>query len=300
MATTTTWTGAVDGDWDTSGNWSNGVPNTDSTAIIDGSESITGGSPASDQVERVYVASTYTGAIGSSGTPLELDVAQLSHSSTSASATSYVDLTGSANQTPDVLIDGTFLSTPLVLSGVLNKVIIASGFLGTLLLGNGASFKSEITNLYMLAGTVDASTAGNMDWQQGGEIVIRGGTLLLGDNIGEDGTLTMSDGTVTVSGWTEEDGDTFNIMGGTVSWNSGALLYTSQLANTVKTINVYGGTFTLAGNSQAYVALTDITQYGGTVNLESGFANIEIIGDYDRFAGAYTPPKQSVVTTAAL
>ena len=81
MATTTTWTGASSSAWDTAGNWSNGVPNTDSTAIIDGAVDITGGLPTNEEVERVFVAYTYTGAIGSSGTPLRLDCAQFSYDS---------------------------------------------------------------------------------------------------------------------------------------------------------------------------------------------------------------------------
>ena len=136
MGVSTTWTGASSSAWDTAGNWTNGYPVPTGTAIIDGSVSITGGTPTNEVVDRVYIASTYTGAIGSVGTPLNLDCEQLSVDNTAAGSIHYIDLLGVTNTTPTVMVDGTLTGTALYLSGDLNLLIVEPTFSGTMYLGN--------------------------------------------------------------------------------------------------------------------------------------------------------------------
>ena len=301
MGVSTTWTGASNSDWDTAGNWTNAVPVPTGTAVIDGSVSITGGTPTAEVVDRIYVASTYTGAIGSIGTPLKLDCEQLSIDNTVAGSIHYIDLLGVTNTTPTVMVDGTKTGNALYLSGDLNLLIVEPTFSGTMYLGNSAGDPAEVKDLVMLTatGTVDASIAANVAWVTSSTIDVSSGTLNLGENIGTDSTMTVSGGTVNVSEWTVTTGDTLVMHGGTCNWNAGSTGLTPSAVNTIRTIRMVGGTFTTAANEKAYIGLNDITQYGGTVNLQSSFANIDINGTYNLYDGAFTSSKQSVITVTA-
>jgi len=301
MGVTTTWTGASNSDWDTVGNWTNAVPVATGTAIIDGSVSITGGTPTAEVVDRVYVANSYTGAIGSTGTPLKLDVEQLSVDNTTSGSIHYIDLLGVTNTTPTVMVDGTKTGTALYLSGDINLLIVESTFAGTLYLGNSASDPAEPKDMVMLSttGTVDASTPANVTWVSSSTIDVQAGTLNLGENIGTNSTMTVSGGTVNVSGWTVTTGDTLVMhSGGVCNWNAGSTGVDSDTETTIRTIRMVGGTFTTAGNDKAFVGLDDVIQYGGTVNLASSFANIVINGTYIGYAGTFQPSKQSTLTVA--
>ena len=124
---TTTWTGASSTAWDTAGNWSNGVPDSDGTAIIDGSVSIAGGSVTNTDVARVYVASTYTGAIGSTGTPLELDFQELSVDNTNSGSTHWIEKTGSTYDAT-VMIDGSKTGNAVYLAGTIYLIIVEPNY----------------------------------------------------------------------------------------------------------------------------------------------------------------------------
>ena len=298
---TTTWTGASDTDWDTVGNWTNGVPDADGTAVIDGSVSIAGGAVSNPDVDRVWIASTYTGSIGSSGTPIELDFQELSVDNNTGGGVHYIEKEGSTN-TATVMVDGLKTGNNLYLAGTIDKIIVESTYVGTMYLGVSASKTCIPKDLVMLTSTgiVDASTAANVAWASSSTVNVLSGTLKLGENIGASSTLTMSGGTITVSDWTKVASDVFNIMGGTVNWNAGSTGVDTPTATTVTTLNVYGGTFTTAANVKAQVGLTSINQYGGSIDLESSFANIEILGTFTGFTGTYNPPKQSTITTITL
>ena len=302
MPKQTTWTGGSSSAWDTAGNWTNGVPGSTDTAVIDGAVDITGGTVSADEVERVYVSSTYTGALGSTGTPLELDAAQVSIDSTASGSTHYLHLLGSANATPDVIVSGLKTADALYLSGTLDRVLVGPTFVGTMYLGNSAGKYAIPKDLIITAttGTVDASTAANVAWATGASVEVLGGTLILGENVGQDSTMTVSGGTVQVDDWSAVTGDQLDIHGGIVKWLAGSPGLTPSSITTMRTINVYGGTFTVATNQSAYVGLNDIRQWGGTVILQSDFANVDLNGTFERFAGTYTPPKQSLVTVVAL
>ena len=303
MATTTTWNGsASDGNWDTASNWTNGVPNTDSTAIIDGAVSITGGLPTNEEVERVFVAYTYTGAIGSSGSPLRLDCAQFSYDSNTLSPTSYVHIIGVENTTPDILVDGLKTGSALVLSGVLDRLSIETTFAGQLTLGNNATYQAIPKDMYMLSstGSVTAPVKANIAWASGGTTHIAGGLVTIAENFGASANVILSGGTLNVTDWTLTTGDSLTVLGGNCTWNAGASSFSTTLQNTIRTINVISGTFSLASNTYGHVEFENIYQWGGTVNLESSYANVVIKTAYERFAGTYVPPKQSSISTAPL
>ena len=304
MGVSTTWTGASSGDWATAGNWTNGLPATTGTAVIDGSVSITGGAPSSNaEVERVYVARTYTGAIGSVGTPLELDVAELSVDNNSSGSTHYIHLTGTANTTPTAMIDGLKTGNALYISGDLDLVIVESTFLGTVHLGNSGTKIATVNDMTIMtsSGTIDASVPANVAFVTGAVLYMTAGTFNIGENFGTNGTLTLTGGTVNVSAWTATTGDSLVVSGSgaTVNWNAGSTGLTPSSVNTVNTLTMVNGTFTTVANEKAYVGLGTITQFGGTVNLQSPFPNIEINTAFNTYAGAFNAPKQSVITTTA-
>jgi len=296
---TTTWTGASDTDWDTVGNWSNAVPVAAGTAIIDGANDIAGGAVTNTDCQRVYIASTYTGQIGSSGTPLELDFQELSVDNTNSGEAHYIEKVDST-YTATITVDGLKTGNALYLAGTIDKIIVEPSFIGTMYLGVSAGKTCVPKDLIMLntTGTVDASSAANVAWDSSASVYVLSGTLLLGENVGVNSTLTQSGGTITVSDWTKVAGDVLNLLGGVTNWNAGSTGEVDPEATTVTTINVYGGTFTTAANVTAQVGLTTINQYGGTINLQSSFANIEILGVYSAYAGAYSAPKQSTTATS--
>ena len=304
LGKTTTWTGASSSVWNLDANWTNDVPvqsPTVGTAIIDGDVDITGGSTANDTVDNIFIASTYTGAIGSNGTPLELDFKELNVNNSSGGSTHYIDKTDSTN-TAVCSISGLKTGNALYLSGTIDKIIVESDFVGNLILGNSASFICEAKDLVVLTttGTCDASSSANVEWENSATVDVLSGTLLLGENIGQDSTMTVSGGTVTVSGWTVETGDSINMHGGVLNWNAGSTGEAGVTGQTTVTdLNIYGGIVTTAANEKAYVGWENITQYGGTLNFRSNFANSVITNTYNSYAGIFTPSKQSVLTVAA-
>ena len=279
MGVSTTWTGASSSAYDTVGNWTNGVPVSAGTAVIDGSVSITGGVPSQPDVQRFYVARTYTGAIGSVGTPLELDCAELSVDNNTSGSTHYIHLDGATHASKTAMVDGLKTGNALYLSGDLDLVIVESTFLGT----------------------VDASVPANVAFVTGAVLYMTAGTFNIGENFGTNGTMTLTGGTINVNEWTATTGDSLVIsgLGATVNWNAGSTGLTPSTINAVRTITMVNGTFTTVANETAYVGLGTITQYGGTVNLQSPFPNVDINTAYNSYAGSFNFPKQSVLTTTA-
>ena len=303
MGVSTTWTGASNSDYDTAGNWTNGVPVSAGTAVIDGAVSITGGAPSQPDVQRFYVAPTYTGAIGSSGTPLEIDCSEVSIDNSSSGSTHYLHLTGATHASRTVMVDGLKSGNALYLSGDLDLVVVESTFLGVMYLGNSASKTADIKDLTILttAGTVSAEIDANFAFRTGSTIYQTAGTFNLSENFGQDSVFTMSGGTLNVAEWTLVSGDTLivNGSGATVNWNAGSTGLTPSSVNAVNTIRMVDGSFSTSANEKAYVGFGTITQYGGTVNLQSSFPNIEINTAYNSYAGSFNFPKQSVITTTA-
>ena len=297
---TTTWTGSSNSDWATAGNWTNGLPATGDTAIVDGSVGITGGTPSGNaEVERVYIASTYTGAIGSSGTPLELDVAQLSVDNTTSGSTHFIHLTGSNNTTPNCVIDGTKTGAALYISGDLASVTVEPTFAGTMYLGNSASKDADIKDLVMLStsGTIDASNAANVSWVTGATCYQTAGTVTIGEHFGQDSTWIMSGGSLNVTGWTATSGESLKMLGGTCTWTAGSTGTSGTAINALNTLKVMGGTFTTATNEKAYVKFGVIDQSGGSINMQSPFPNITFT-TFNSTSGTFTYPKQSALTTS--
>ena len=299
----TTWTGASSTAWATAGNWSNGLPDADDTAVIDGAVDIVGGAVSSGEVDAVYVASTYTGDIGSSGTPLEIDVADFQFDVGTSTPVAYVRLIGSANAAPVVTISGGNGSASLYLAGTVTKMIVNSTATGVFYLGESASKTLAITELVMVGcsnATVNATTAANIAWASSGKVHMDAGTLKISENFGASGVCECLGGTLTIDSWTITSGDVLNLRGGTVNWNSGAATVSIQAKTTITTMNVYSGTLSFASNKNAYIGLGIVNQYGGTVNLDTGMGNVVPQAAITRYAGVFTPPVSSTVTVAAI
>ena len=306
MGVSTTWTGSLSSSYNTAGNWTNGVPVATGTAVIDGSVSITGGVPSQPDVQRFYVARTYTGAIGSVGTPLELDCSELSVDNNTSGSTHYIHLDGATYASKTVMVDGLKTGNALYLSGDLDLVIVESTFLGTVHLGNSASKVATVKDMTIMtsAGTVDASVPANVAFADNALLYMTAGTFNIGENFGDNGTMTLTGGTINVNEWTVTSvGSTDSLIisgsGATVNWNAGSTGLTPSSINAVRTLTMVNGTFTTVSNEKAYVGLGTITQYGGTVNLQSPFPNIEINTAFNSYAGSFNAPKQSVLTTTA-
>jgi len=301
----TTWTGAVSTAWATAGNWTNGLPDSDDTAVIDGAVDIVGGAVSSGEVDAVYVASTYTGDIGSSGTPLEIDVADFQFDGGTSTGVAYVRLIASANAAPVVTISGGNGSASLYLAGTVTKMIVNSTATGTFYLGVSASKTLAITELVMVGSsnaTVDASTTANIAWASAGRVHMDAGALKISENFGATSICECLGGTLTVSDWTNTLNDTLNVRGGTVNWNAGSTGITSEAYTVIKTVNVYSGTFSLASNKNAFIGLAFLNQYGGTVNLDTGIGNVvqQEAAGIIRYAGSFIPPVSSTVTVASI
>ena len=294
----TTWVGGASSVWDTAGNWSNGVPDADDTAVIDGAVSITGGTVTANDIKRLYVARSYTGAIGSTGTPLEVDVDNLSVDNNAAGSTHYIHLLGSTFTTPTVTVKGLKVGAALYISGTINLAIFEPTLLGTVYIGNSASKTAVIKDLVLLstAGSVDASTAANVAWASSAAVDVMSGNLTLGENVGTNSTLTMSGGTVTVSGWTATTGDTFRVLGGIVKWNAGSTGLSASAVNAVNTVELLGGSFSLEANENIFVGFGTVTQFAGDLNLNSSFANVDITVAYNRYGGTFAPSAQVAIT----
>lgn len=304
----TTWNGSVNSLWDTAGNWSNGVPTANGIAIIDGAVSITGGAVTSGggagDLNAIFIAYSYTGSLGSAGTPLQIDPKQVSYDATSGSSASYLDLTGVINTTPDVYIDGATSNGGLHLSGDIALLVVAPSFVGTLTLGNSATFTADIKHLQMMAsgGTIDAGNASNVVWQDNSDVRITGGQLIIAENFGSNSTCTISGGTLLVNAWNKgaTNGDTLIILGGTVNWLGGVPTFAATSTTGIDDIIILGGTFTLGTNVNGYVSFDTVMQYGGNIDFEASFANVAIDTKYSRFGGTFLPPKQSSIVTTRL
>jgi len=146
------------------------------------------------------------------------------------------------------------------------------------------------------SGTVSAEITANVAFASGATGYIASGTVNLAENFGTNGNLTISGGTLNVSEWTVTTGDTLTQMGGSVNWNGGSTGTSGTAVNAVNTLTLVDGTFTTASNERAYVKFGQITQYGGSINLQSSFPNISFTA-FDSYSGAFTYPKQSVLTT---
>lgn len=79
MAKVTIWTGAVDGDWATAGNWSNGIPvSTDTVYIEHASRSIdTNLDQSAVTLAALYVRQSYIGQLGTAAAYLQIGTAVL-------------------------------------------------------------------------------------------------------------------------------------------------------------------------------------------------------------------------------
>lgn len=294
------WTGTVDGDWATAGNWSpSGVPIAADEVIFDGRSNVdvdTGaavGDTGGVTFDLLHVKNTYTGNIGTASLRIHTDATRIIYEGT---GTMYLECS-ELNATTDSTISEIVVSSTgiLYLSSDVNTVDWTSEF--TLVhIARGTVYISDDTNVRTLRimptrnnssfATVDIgqaclrlkATAANMD------IYMQNGILTIDSpvNIFEvyDGIVTYGDSGSAITGL---DITTLRLYKGTFTWqpdDTGDDAYIGQAW-------LFGGTLTAAGavNNDRDLVLgngagKDIFVFpGATLNINRDSAAITVAAD---------------------
>lgn len=119
----TIWSGAASNLWTTAGNWSSGVPTTSQDIMIPaGNWNIDTTSMSDIQYGVLHIAPGFTGAIGTSGTPLSGSYTEIKHRGSGK-----LWFTDGSGTTTDVILNGPAGADIAELSGAISRVIVASG-----------------------------------------------------------------------------------------------------------------------------------------------------------------------------
>ncbi len=279
--TTDTWTGtAGDGNWNTSGNWNNGLPGGDNVVI--------GLTTAATNVNASFSIGTLTLSNAGDSAAIANNVTLTAGGNISNAGT--ISLNSGGNVT---VLD---IGANLTLSGA-GSVVLGSGgpnqingASGTVLtnssniVGGGGSSNDNVgANNLVIAnaagGTINANVSGlNLYVQAGGASTnagtieaTNGGTLLLyGQSWTQSGAGTISAGNgsaVVLQQNASVTGGTLNSSGTGVVYGGGG--YNVSLSNITNS-----GTYDLQNNNQTFVSGT-ITN-NGTINLQSGGNNTNL------------------------
>ena len=247
-----TWTGAIDSDWNTAGNWTAGVPGVGDTATFNGFITVNG---ALTNVASIAVTGggvTLTGAFATSG--VNLSVVAGAYLALAGSVSGAGALTKSGPGEVQLSGANTYTGGTTALAGTLNLFDVNGLGVGTVVV-NGAQLalgSLAITNaITYQSGTVTFADA------YAGTLTISGATLTVGVNIVSD-----FGGTIAVPA-----GATFNfnsdaLAAATVQPLGGTLLNGGSFAGTAL---ITSGTFTATALPSASFAVD-----GGTLNLGGG------------------------------
>jgi len=258
MPTNITWTGAVNGDWTDTENWSPAqLPiSGDSVFIVSGSQDIDGDDQNAIILARLVVGTKYSGSIGSSVVKLQI------------SATDF-DYSGRGDT---CYIEGDFTTVTVQETSTNDNALN--------LYGEGAD---NITTLRILGGrgtiNVDSSqdlTTVECIGADGVTLVIANGTDLSGASLTMDsGTVEVNQAfpTMTIFGGecicTLDGGTitTFDLYAGRVRWNPTA-------ACTITTLVIYAGLFDSRDSTSPTYSITNCTIHEqGILDERSGLAN---------------------------
>lgn len=306
-----TWTGSVNSDWNTAGNWSGGsvpgtgatvsIPNTTNKPILNVAKSIgnlTIGNWGSATTLTIISggALSVTGNFSmNGGGQLHIDGGSFNHTGTNYngaySATAFIEMTsGSFSSAANMnLVGGNNTSQPAFSAGSGTAT-----FTGNLTVANSKMFYAEnADSVYVLGSlTVNGSYYGDdgktvVDGAatigSGGKIYLDTGILKFNStvNIGNNGTASFGSGTVYMnddvtvvsSGYVNVENATVNITGNAAFSSNGNL-------------SVSSGTINVGGNASI--------QSGGTMSLGGGNMNLE--GDFSVTGGSSFQSDSSTVT----
>jgi len=121
------WIG-TDGDWEAAGNWSpaNQPVNADDVFILDGDDDIDGLDKSAIDLASMSVGHGFTGSIGTSGTPLQINATTLIYNGRGASA--YL----SGTYTSAIAGGGMGGDDALHIGGAITSMYVVSGWMGTI------------------------------------------------------------------------------------------------------------------------------------------------------------------------
>tara|TARA_R110000824_G_scaffold226205_3_gene413904 strand:+ start:1702 stop:2613 length:912 start_codon:yes stop_codon:yes gene_type:complete len=271
----TQWTGAVDGDYSDNANWTNNVPTTNGTADVyftTGSVDCNENLPVTaDDVDykQLTIGPKYTGTIGSSTVPLEID---------DVVDVFYAQKTGQVFLHADIqlklIVESTSTSNPslaLVADAGSNNSTVTGNIYVTG--GNGTVLFEQVTwtgELYMVdckGVTVEMAAAGTI---ANGSFFVGDGRLVLHEIPVLDSDITITDGLVEVLN-NGTSLDSLTLYGGTFKWKNTP----SSSNNIITTLTMYGGFFDARGATAASMTITNATIYkGAIIDERNGLSNI--------------------------
>ena len=260
-----TWTGAINNDWNTAGNWTAGVPGAGNTATItSGGATITGNLTNVAQIILVAGSRTLSGTLTTTGITLNISPGATLLMSGAIGGAGGVTKTGLG--TAQLVASNTFSGTTTVSAGTL---ITAAGAL--------ASTTSIVNNATLTA----VNCNGGCDISGSGDTTFSGVSPNLG-TVNFTGTLTFSAVTGSATLGSLAGVGQLSVQGPSlVITNGGTTFFGPLIGFCELTAPTVGGTFTLA-NSNSYAGGTQVN--GGT--LKAGSANAFGSGTVQINAGA--------------
>ena len=250
-----TWTGALNNDWNTAGNWTTGVPGAGNTATItSGGATITGNLTNVAQIVLVAGSRTLSGTLTTTGITLNVGAGATLLMSGAIGGAGGVTKTGLG--TAQLVSSNTFLGTTTVSAGTL---VTTSGALNA---------TSAIVN----NATLTAVNCGSGTPLSGsGDTTFSGANLTLGA-VDTGNSLTFSAVTGTTTLGSLSGVGTLSVQGPSLVIVNGGTTFIGTLIGFCElTAPAIGGTFTLA-NSNSYTLGTVVN--GGTLKA----ANVNAFG----------------------
>jgi hypothetical protein len=279
-AVITQWTGAVDGDYSDNANWTNNVPTTNGTADVyftTGSVDCNENLPVTvDNVDyrQLTIGPKYTGTIGSSTVPLELDdVIDVVYAQKTGQVFLHADITSK------LIVESTSTSNPS-LALVADAGSSASTLVGETYItgGNGTVLFEKL----VLSGDVYMVDCKGVTLDVGADCAIATTDFFVGEGrlllnyMPTTGGITITDGLVEILDNGNQNLDSLTMYGGTVKWK----LTPSSSNNIITLLNMYGGFFDARAATAAALTITAATIYkGAIIDERNGLSNITYSAD---------------------
>lgn len=258
---TKTWVGTdatTPNDWSVSGNWTpSGVPvATDDVYFVSGAADVTAGLDQSAiTLNTLTVGTKYTGNIGSSAAPLEVDVSS-TFDYAQQIGTTYIE-----GSFPTVIIQSTSSDSPALTltSSTITNIRALSGR-GTVFVDNGSTVTGAIDMIGCTGLTIEIEANATVS---AADVTIDSGSLLCSEQLD---TVTQFGGLVEMR---NSDGTT-----NTITIYDGKTKYKVSDDAILTTLTMYGGFFDMRGSASPSHTITNATLYSGAlVDERNGLQN---------------------------